>query len=135
MSKAILIRRWLSPSDNRKSKNQNRKLAGVVALVAFAMCGTVAHAQQPTKIPLIGVLAGGSVASDSARIEALRQGLRDLGYVEGKNIRIEYRYAEGKTDRLRELAPDIARLKADIIVTAGPAATRAAKEATNTIPI
>ena len=71
----------------------------------------------------------------SARTEAFRQGLRELGYVEGKNILIEYRYAEGKADRERELAAELARLKVDVIVTTGPTVTRAAKEATVTIPI
>ena len=70
-----------------------------------------------------------------ARIEAFRQGLRELGYVEGKNIVIEWRYAEGKLDRLPALAAELVRLKVDVIVTAGPTATRAAKEATITIPI
>ena len=70
-----------------------------------------------------------------ARIEAFRQGLRELGYVEGKNIVIEWRYAEGKLDRLPALAAELVRLKVDIIVTAGPTVTRAAKEATVTIPI
>jgi putative ABC transport system substrate-binding protein len=71
----------------------------------------------------------------SARTEAFRQGLRELGYVEGKNIVMEYRYAEGKLDRLPALATELVRLKVDVIVTAGPAATRPAKEATVTIPI
>ena len=70
-----------------------------------------------------------------ARIETFRQGLRELGYVEGKNIVIEWRYAEGKLDRLPALAAELVRLKVDIIVTAGAPATRAAKEATATIPI
>ena len=70
-----------------------------------------------------------------ARIEAFRQGLRELGYVEGKNIVIEWRYADGKLDRLPALAAELVRLKVDVIVTAGPTATRAAKEATVTIPI
>ena len=73
--------------------------------------------------------------ADPARIEAFRQGLRELGYVEGKNILIEYRYAEGKPDRARALAAELVRLKVDVIVTAGSGATRAAKEATATIPI
>ena len=71
----------------------------------------------------------------AARIEAFRQGLRELGYVEGKNIVIEWRFAEGKPDRLPALAAELVRLKVDIIVTGGPTATRAAKEATTTIPI
>src|SRR5256712_11130759 len=84
-------------SDNRKSKIQNRKLVGIVALVVtLAMCGAVAQAQQPKKVPRIGYLSTNSPAAMSTRTEAFRQGLRDLGYVEGKNIVIEYRYAEGK---------------------------------------
>src|SRR5713226_3343875 len=94
-----------------------------------------AEAQQPAKIPRIGYLAGASPSSISDRIEAFGQGLRELGYVEGKNIVIELRSAEGKADRLPSLAAELVRLKVDIIVTAGPQSTRAAKEATSTIPI
>ena len=93
------------------------------------------EAQQPTKIPRIGYLTAASLSATPARIEAFRQGLRELGYVEGKNIVIEWRYAEGKLDRLPALAAELVRLKVDVIVTAGPTATRAAKEATSTIPI
>ena len=103
--------------------------------VGRACCCSLAEAQQPTKIPRIGYLAGASPPVNSARIEAFRQGLRELGYVEGKNIVIEWRYAEGKLDRLPALAAELVRLKVDVIVTAGPTATRAAKEATVTIPI
>ena len=99
------------------------------------MCGAVAQAQQPTKIPRIGFLSATSLSTMSARIEALRQGLRELGYVEGKNIVIEWRSAEGKADLLPALAAELVRLKVDVIVTGGPPATRAAKEATITIPI
>ena len=80
-------------------------------------------------------LTATSLSAQSARLEAFRQGLHELGYVEGKNIVIEYRYAEGKLDRLPALAAELVRLKVDIIVSAGPAPTRAAKEATTTIPI
>jgi putative ABC transport system substrate-binding protein len=100
----------------------------------FALCSS-AEAQQPTKIPRIGYLALGSPSGNPFRIEAFRQGLRELGYVEGKNIIIEYRYAEGKFDRHPALAAELVRLKVDVIVTAGPPSTRAAKEATATIPI
>jgi putative ABC transport system substrate-binding protein len=93
------------------------------------------QAQEPTKVPRIGYLGATSPSANSERIEAFRQGLRELGYVEGKNIVIEYRYAEGKLDRLPALATELVRLKVDVVVTAGPAATRPAKEATNTIPI
>jgi len=131
--------RWLdSFSDNRKSKIQNRKWGGIVAFsVAFAMCGAVAEAQQPKKAPRIGFLWAGTGSNplSAPRHDAFRQGLRDLGYVEGKNIVIESRFAEGKPDRYPGLAAELVRLKVDVIVTSGPAATHAAKEATNTIPI
>jgi putative ABC transport system substrate-binding protein len=93
-----------------------------------------ASAQQPAKIPRIGFL-GSDPTAVSTRIEALRQGLRELGYVEGKNILIEYRYAEDKLDRFPVLAAELVRLKVDVIVTGGPGATRASKDATTTIPI
>jgi putative tryptophan/tyrosine transport system substrate-binding protein len=94
-----------------------------------------AVAQQPKKIPRIGFLGGGSASANAGRLEAFRQGLRELGYVEGKNIVIEQRWAEGKLDRLALLAAELVRLKVDIIVSAGPTVTRVAKEAAVTIPI
>jgi putative ABC transport system substrate-binding protein len=97
--------------------------------------GAMAEAQQPTKIPLIGSLSGSSSSTSSARHEAFRLGLRDLGYVEGRNIVLERRWADGKFDRLPALAAELVRLKVDIMVTAGPQATRPAKQATSTIPI
>jgi ABC-type uncharacterized transport system substrate-binding protein len=102
--------------------------------VLFALCYS-AWAQQPKKIPRIGFLGASSPSAISARLEAFRQGLRELGYVEGKNIVIEYRYAEGKLDRLSALAVELVRLGVDVIVLAGPASIRPAKEATSTIPI
>jgi putative ABC transport system substrate-binding protein len=95
----------------------------------------IAEAQQPKKVPRIGFQSAASPSANAARIEAFRQGLRELGYVEGENIVIEYRYAEGKLDRLSVLAAELVRLKVEIIVTAAPSSTRAAKEATSTIPI
>jgi putative ABC transport system substrate-binding protein len=100
----------------------------------FALCFS-AQAQQPTKVPRIGFLIGGSASTVAARTEAFRQGLRELGYVEGKNIVIEWRYAEGKLDRLPALAAELVSLKVDIIVTTDGTLTRAAKEATSTISI
>jgi len=94
----------------------------------------LAEAQQP-KVPGIGFLSGQSPSNSPARREAFQQGLRELGYVEGKNITIEYRWAEGKFDYLPALAAELVRLKLDLIVTGGPQATRPAKQATSTIPI
>ena len=106
-------------------------------LFAFVLVGfaAAAHAQQPTKVPRIGYLGGTTAAAYAGRIEAFRQGLRELGYVEGKNIVIERRFAEGKPDRLSELAAELVRLKVDIVVSAGPTVTRLLKEATSTISI
>ena len=109
--------------------------SSLLAIVLCCLMLVCAEAQQPTKIPRIGYLTAASLSAIAARIEAFRQGLRELGYVEGKNIVIEWRYAEGKLDRLPALAAELVRLKVDVIVTAGPTATRAAKEATATIPI
>ena len=108
----------------------------VYALPALILAAVhVAEAQQPAKIPRIGLLGVVSASAAEGRIEAFRQGLRDLGYVEGKNIVIEYRTAEGKLERLPALASELVRLKVDVIVTRGPPPTRSAKEATSTIPI
>ena len=105
-----------------------------LSALLFALCGS-AEAQQPKKVLRIGYLGATSLSANRDRVEAFRQGLRELGYVEGKNIVIEYRYAEGKRDRLSELAAELVRLKVDVIVSGGAAATRPAKEATSTIPI
>jgi putative ABC transport system substrate-binding protein len=93
-----------------------------------------AAAQQPAKIPRIGILNPTSSSFFLPRVEAFRQRLRELGYVEGKNILIEYRYAEGKFERLTDLAAELVQLKVDVIVTAGPGVL-AAKKASTTIPI
>jgi len=137
MHNTFRIRSGFSRSDNRKSKIQNRKWVGIVALgVAFALCGVVAGAQQPKKVARIGYLSSVDAASESARAEAIWLALRELGYIEGQNIATEYRYAEGKADRYPELAAELVRLKVDIIVAAGGAGViRAAKNATKTISI
>ena len=93
------------------------------------------EAQQPAKVPRIGYLAGASPSAIAFRTEAFRQGLHERGYVEGKNIMVEYRFAEGNFRRQKELAAELVRLNVDVIVTSGPASTRAAKEATATIPV
>ena len=110
-----------------------------VAIVTLALgmlvVSLASEAQPPKTMPRIGFLSVTSPAAVSVRIEAFRQGLRALGYEEGKNMVIEWRYAEGKLNRLPALAAELVRLKVDVIVTAGPPPTRAAKAATNTIPI
>ena len=95
----------------------------------------IAEAQQPKKVPRIGYLIGTSPTANAARVEAFRQGLRDLGYIEGQNLIIEYRYAEGKVDRLPDLAAELVRLKVDAIFAQGTASVQAAKKATTTVPI
>ena len=108
----------------------------VLSLCIVLLAATVpARAQQVAKVARIGFLVAVSPSAAAARTEAFRQGLRELGYVEGKNIVLESRYAEEKLDRLPALAAELVRLKVDIIVTAGGQATRAAKQATPTIPI
>jgi putative ABC transport system substrate-binding protein len=104
----------------------------LVAVVLLAV-GVIAEAQQPGKVPRIGYLSAGS--TNRARTEPFRQGLRELGYVEGKNIVIEYRSAEGNLDRLPDLTGELVRLKVDVIVVGSSTATRAAQNVTNLIPI
>jgi putative tryptophan/tyrosine transport system substrate-binding protein len=95
-----------------------------------------AEAQQPTKVPRIGYLSGTDPATDSPRAEGIRAALRELGYIEGQNVIIEYRHAEGKRDRYPELLADLVRLKVELIVVAGGTTPiQAAKNATKTISI
>ena len=101
---------------------------------ALLLTSARAEAQQPVKVPRVGYLSGGSLSSLESRIEAFRQGLREVGYVEGKNIVIEWREAK-KLDRVREVADELVGLKMDVIVSPGPAVTRPLKQATSTIPI
>jgi len=108
-------------------------LSILIAVVLLAVA-VIAEAQQQSKIPRIGYL-GVNLTTDPSRADAFRQGLRQLGYAEGKDIVIESRGADGKLDRLNELAADLVRLKVDVIVTLGPSPTRSAKAATATIPI
>src|SRR5215208_2516929 len=110
----------------------NRSFVGLIAVLLSASV-RITEAQQP--IPRIAYLGGSSSSASSTRVDSFRQGLRELGYVEGKNIVIEWRYADGKSDRLPGLAAELVRLKVDIIVSAAPPTTRAAKQATATIPI
>jgi putative tryptophan/tyrosine transport system substrate-binding protein len=112
----------------------NKKLFWIVMLFLLS-AGTFSEAQQPKKVFRIGYLSARDRATESARAAAMRLALRELGYIEGKNIAIEYRYAEGKLDRLPELAAELVRLKVDIIVAGGDPGIRAAMNATKTIPI
>ena len=130
--------RWPdSFSDNRQSKIQNRKLVGIFAIaLTFVFGAAAALAQQPKKVPRLGYLSARDAASESTRSEAIRLALRDLGYIEGQNIAIEYQYADAKVDRFPEVVSELVRLKVDIIVVAGGDRwIRAAKNATKTIPI
>ena len=113
----------------------NRKIFCLALCALLFALGVSAQAQQPAKVPRIGYLTNESLSALSARTEAFRKALRELGYLEGKNIVIEWRDAEGKLDRQNELAVELVRLRVDVIVTAGGLATRSAKEATMTIPI
>jgi putative tryptophan/tyrosine transport system substrate-binding protein len=107
----------------------------LVAVVLLAV-GGIAEAQQPKKVPRLGYVRVVGVPSTPApNIEAFRQGLRDLGYIEGKNIVIEFRYAEGKRDRVPSLVAELVQLKVDVLISGDDTAIRAAKEATKTIPI
>ena len=110
-------------------------VALAVALVLILTLVTRNEAQRAKKVWRIGFLAATSPSVEAARIEAFRQGLRELGYVEGKNIVIEWRWAEGKFDRLPDLAAELVRLNVDVIVTGGSTSSGAAKEVTTTIPI
>ncbi len=111
------------------------ELLSILAAVLIVYLGTVARAPLAAKIPQIGFLGATSRAAISARVEAFQQGLRELGYVEGKNILVEYRWADGKIERLPDLAAELVGLKVDIIVTSGPIQTPFVKKATSSIPI
>jgi putative tryptophan/tyrosine transport system substrate-binding protein len=136
-----LRKRFLnSCSDNRQSKIQKRprrlKWVGILAIaLTFAVGGAVAQAQQAGKVARIGFLDNSTAAGSAVLVDAFRQEMRKLGWIEGKNITIEYRFAEQKNERLSELAADLVRLKVDLIVGASTNSALAAKSATTTIPI
>src|SRR5262249_48074763 len=106
----------------------------VLCAILLVLCGSVA-AQQPTKIPRIGYLITSSPSAIAPRMDAFQQGLRELGYVEGKNIVIERRQGEGNLERPPGLEAELVRLNVDVLAPSAPPATRPAKEATSTIPI
>ncbi len=115
---------------------QNPKWLGVFSItVALAMCGAVASAQQTGRVAHVGYLDNSSASGNAPLLEAFRQEMRKLGWTEGKNFTIEYRFADGKVDRLTDLAADLVRLKVDLIMVSGGQPALAAKNATMTIPI
>ena len=107
----------------------------ILVVMMLLVVAAIADAQQPKKTYRIGTLNGGSASTAKANYDAFREGLRQLGYVEGANVIFEHRYAHGKSDRLPELATELVRLKVDVILVGGSQTTTAAKQATNTIPI
>src|SRR5262249_48053235 len=112
------------------NKREFITLLGGVAALPLA-----ARAQQPAKLPTIGYLGANSSSAESQRVAAFMQRLRELGWIESRNVTIEYRYAEGRSERFAEFAAEFVRLKVDVIVTSGTAAVIAAKQATSLIPI
>jgi putative tryptophan/tyrosine transport system substrate-binding protein len=138
MKKRVLVTR----SQNPQSEIRNPQFLGLICAMVFALCSlllapcSAAQGQQPKKVPRIGYLSTNDPAGESAREEAIRLALRELGYIEGQNIAFEYRYAEGKRGRESELAVELVSLKVDIIVVAGADRTiQSAMNATKTLPI
>src|SRR6266508_3806498 len=112
------------------------RLSSILIAVLMLAVAVMAEAQQPKKVFRIGYLSSGNPTSESARAEGIRLALRELGYIEGQNIAIEYRFAEGRPDRAPELAAELVRLKVDAIVVAGGTpSVQSAMNATKTIPI
>ncbi|HEU4343791.1 MAG TPA: ABC transporter substrate-binding protein [Candidatus Binatia bacterium] len=125
-----------SCSENLKSKIQNLKWGGILAIaITFAIGGAVVHAQQPVKPRRVGLLLQGTSTSLETRLEGFQQGLRERGYVDGKNIVLEQRYDDDREERLAALAAELVSLRVEVIVAAATPAVIAAKQATATIPI
>lgn len=113
----------------------NTKIFFVVLAAVFLALSSFAEAQQAKKVPKIGFLMHNTPTGAETSVKAFQLGLRDLGYIEGKNIVVEYRFSEGKVDRLPELSAELVRLKVDIFVASSSIVARAAKKVTTTIPI
>src|SRR5262245_13088185 len=109
--------------------------SSIFVLVTLLSLAVIAQAQEPKKVPRIGFIAGGSPSTDQHYVDAFRQGLSDLGHVEGKNIAIEWRYAEGKVERAPDLARDLVRLNVAVLVVGTTPTALVAQQATRTIPI
>ena len=137
MKMRVLVTR----SQNPQSEIRNPQFLGLICAIAFALCSLLlapcssVQAQQTGKIFRIGFLEPSTASGSAVLVEAFRQELSKLGWIEGKNITIEYRFAEQKPERLTELAADLVRLKVDLIVVSGERPALAAKRATTTIPI
>ena len=112
----------------------NAKMRILVFVTLITASVQLAEAQQP-KVSRIGYLSGGSASAAAPRVDAFRQGLRELGYVEGRNIEVEYRYADGNVDRVSDQVAELMRLKVDVIVSGNEASIRVAQQATKTIPV
>jgi ABC-type uncharacterized transport system substrate-binding protein len=124
--------------EGKINRGRNPMRKNVFRLTLCAMLFALSYsasAQQPKKVPLLGYLSANAPASESARAETIRLALRERGYIEGQNIAIEFRYGEGKFDRLPELAAELVRLKVDIILVGGDMPVQAAMNVTKTIPI
>src|SRR5882724_11607202 len=123
-----------SPTSTRLSLVRGKVFITLIFVTFMLVFVHRAGAQQPSKVPKIGFLVGPSRSFFASRMESFQQGLHSLGYIEGKNIVIEYRYAEGKADRLPTLAAELVGLNVDVIVTSATPSVLAAKKATSTIP-
>ena len=135
MKKRYSLRLLHFVSDNPKSKIKNPKSVGILAIVVtFIFGGAVVWAQQPKKVARICYL-GGTASTVATNIKPFHERLRELGYIEGQNITIEYRYHEGKVERLQDLAAELVRLNCDVIVTNGTEAAQTAKDVIKTIPV
>ena len=122
-------------ADGSINTRDKRMISPIVVFICLLLPAVLTGAQQPKKLPRIGFLGSGSSSSMSSRTDSFRQGLRELGYVEGQNILVEYRFAEGNDNRFPELAAELVRLKPDVLVTSGSPGIRALIKATHTVPI